>query len=66
MMSGKKALSEVVKIELMVPPAFRETSEQNAFCPVQKFQKLTQLWIFECLEVKIVVLSYSGLNFDNF
>ena len=29
-------------------------------------QKLTQLWIFEYLEVKNIILSYSRLNFENF
>ena len=47
----------------MASPVFREITEQNDFCPAQKFQKLTQLWIFEYLEVKNVVMS---LNFDNF
>ena len=44
----------------------KETTEQNDFCHARKFKKLTKLWIFKYLEVKNVVLSYNGLNFDNF
>ena len=29
----------LVKIELMASPVSRETTEQNAFCPAQKFHK---------------------------
>ena len=47
----------------MASPASRETNGQNAFCPAQK---LTQFRIFEYIEVKNVVLSYSHLYFDNF
>ena len=50
----------------MASPVSRETTEQKALCPAQKFKKLTQLWILEYLEVKNVVLSYGRLNFDNF
>ena len=51
---------------LMASPVSRETTEQIAFCPVRKFQKCIQLWIFEYLEVINVVMSYSRLNVDNF
>ena len=39
----------------MASPDSRETTKQNAFCPAQKFQKLTQLRILKYLEVKNIV-----------
>ena len=50
MVQGKGALIfNQVKIELMTSPVSRESTEQNAFCLAQLFQKLTGFGIFEYL-----------------
>ena len=66
--TGPGPLLHLIKIELMASPVSRETTEQNAFCLAQEFQKLIELWIFEYLEVKnvVMIMSYIRLNFDNF